>query len=119
MDDELIMQIWEKAGIIEGLDPTLFRTDVCGAIMSWNHRNQDSSFGWVIDHIYPVSKGGDDQLINLRAMNIANARSKGNDYPVYRSAVTMDVDDNVPYDKAYRVNKKLQAQLSELYGITL
>lgn len=117
MDDNLVLLIWEKANKLEGLDPTLFRTDACGAIMSWNHFNQDSSFGWVIDHIYPLSKGGDDNEINLRAMNIANDRSKGNDYPLYRSAVTKGVDDNVPYVKNFRVNAKLQAKLAALYHI--
>lgn len=118
MNNELIRQVWEKANKIEGLDPTLFRKDACGAIMSWAHFDQDTSFGWVIDHIFPISLGGDDHLINLRAMNIANDRSKGDDYPVYRSAVTKDIDDNVPYDKAFRVNEKLQTQLAELYGIS-
>lgn len=117
MDDELIRKIWGKANTIEGLDPAFFRKDACGAIMSWAHYNQDSSFGWVIDHIYPLSKGGDDNIVNLRAMNIANDRSKGDDYPVYRSAVTKDIDDNVPYDKDFRVNAKLQSQLAELYHI--
>lgn len=116
MNDELKRQVWDKATEIDGLDPALFRTDVCGAIMSWTHYNQDSSFGWVVDHIYPISKGGDDSLINLRAMNIANARAKGDAYPVYRSAVTKKIADNVPYDKTFRVNRNLQNKLAELYG---
>lgn len=117
MEEELIQQVWEKAVKIEGLDPALFRKDACGAIMSRNHFNQDSTFGWVVDHIYPVSKGGDDNLLNLRAMNIANDRSKGSDYPVYRSAVSKGDDDNIPYEKSFRVNEKLQAQLAELYHL--
>lgn len=118
MNEDMMRKIWEKASQIEGLDPDLFRKDACGAIMSWSHFGQNTSFGWVVDHIYPKSKGGDDNEANLRAMNIANDRSKGDDYPVYRSALTMGISDNVPNEKEFRVNSKLQSKLADLYGLS-
>lgn len=118
MDEQKKREIWSKASKIDGLDSDMFRADACGAIISWTQFGQDSPFGWVVDHIYPQSKGGDDALLNLRPMNIANNRSKSNDYPVYMSAVTRGATGNEPHVKQFRVNAKLQLQLSQLYHIS-
>lgn len=118
MDEQLKREVWEKATTIEGLDPSMFRADACGAIMTWTHYNKNTSLGWVIDHIFPVSKGGDDNILNLRAMNYANNLSKGSDYPVYISALSKGLTDNVTHIKQFRVNHALQLKLSQLYHIS-
>jgi len=40
--------------------------------------NEDSSFGWDLDHIKPKSQGGSDEDSNLRPLNIPSNRSLNN-----------------------------------------
>jgi hypothetical protein len=71
-------QVWEKGQIVAGYDPTILRKDACGAWMRWfDYGKTDSQNGWEIDHIYPESKGGGNQLSNLQPLHWQNNRSKG------------------------------------------
>lgn len=118
MDDEIINEVWNKGRIINGMNPNLFRQDPCGAIIAYNQYGQKSAaFGWEIDHVYPLSKGGDDNILNLRPMHWRNNFAKGDDYPIYSREVTSDGTNNIESRKEYRVNLDTQRQLSELYNI--
>lgn len=116
---EILMDsIWESASHVDGLDPSLFRKDSCGAVMMRSHYGmQSSNFGWGIDHIYPVSMGGDDNPANLRPMHCLNLQAKGADFPLYRSAVSYDGFENVANEKERRINSKKYAELVSLYHI--
>lgn len=117
MDTSKIDAIWQKALSINGLDNSLIRADVCGAIiMRQFYGDRNSDFGWEIDHILPVAKGGDEQLINLRPMHWKNVIAKGDDYPYYFTAMRADGKINKPYERQIRVNDKLQKRLEEVYG---
>lgn len=114
--DEIIAEIWEKAREVEGVDSGSFRKDSCGAWMAREkYGDTTHPFGWEIDHVYPVQLGGNDESVNLRAMNWKNNRSKSVDYPSYHSAVTAEGPANVEYKKVFTVNEKLQGKLSVLY----
>ncbi|UCM59913.1 HNH endonuclease [Aeromonas hydrophila] len=57
-----------------------FRKDQCSAwIRKSEYGNRDHKHGWEIDHITPKSKGGTDEISNLRALHWKNnaARQDG------------------------------------------
>jgi len=59
-------------------DPARWRFDACGALIDRSkYGDTDSNFGWEIDHVTPVSKGGVDDLWNLQPLHWKNNREKG------------------------------------------
>ena len=70
--------VWEKGAAVPGYDPNTYRKDVYG---SWMQRSEYgnclSTFGWEIDHIIPVERGGSDDLTNKQPLQWANNRRKG------------------------------------------
>ena len=124
--EEQRIAVWQKAQIVEGLDPSMYRKDACGAWMVWDKYGvQDNIYGWEIDHIVPRSllqeKGympsEIDSLINLRALQHQNNTSKGDDYPSYTAIVTAEANRNVERMQNLTVNEKLRNQLKQHFQL--
>lgn len=81
-DRYIIKAVWEKAAIVPGYDPSVWRQDACSMWISWTAYGQTSSqYGWEVDHRQPVARGGGDLIDNLQPLNWRNNRGKGDDYP--------------------------------------
>ncbi len=74
--------VWKKGRPVSGYDEKVWRYDMCGTpIKQSEYGNVNSEHGWEVDHIKPVSKGGDDDLSNLQPLQWDNNRRKGDTYP--------------------------------------
>lgn len=116
IDEKKLAAIWDKGIPVDGLPAEIVRKDACGALMvRQRFEDQDSEFGWEIDHIYPLIKGGDESIENLRPMQWKNRREKSNDFPVYFGTVTAEGNHNIPLTAQYRISPELASSLSEKY----
>lgn len=78
MDERIKKMVWNKAKTIIGYDKNLWRKDIKENICFYDdYGNENSIYGWEIDHIFPSSKGGSDDLDNLQILKISVNRSKG------------------------------------------
>ena len=85
---ETIVSVWTKASPIPGLDPSSIRKDSCGARIKFHdYGDTSSTFGWEIDHITPVARGGTDHLSNLQPLQWENNRHKADDWPDFECEV--------------------------------
>jgi hypothetical protein len=117
-DYETIQNVWEKGRIVKDYDPDVVRKDACGAwIIKNEYGNTSNKFGWEIDHVYPETRGGDDNLQNLRPMQWENNRSKSDNYPRYHGVVKANDNTNVNIETQYTVNEDIQNTIRQLYKL--
>lgn len=116
-DEDTIKSVWEKSVQVDGFDPALFRKDPCGAWIVFNKYGlRDNAFGWEIDHVYPIARGGDEDPRNLRAMHWRNNASKGDDYPSYIARVTSEGNKNKECYNSHTVNPTLRDFIKQKYN---
>lgn len=78
-DEATIEAVWRKGTPEDNYSS--FRKDVCGASMHRPRYGKQEQWGWEIDHVKPVLKGGTDDLDNLQPLQWENNRHQGDDYP--------------------------------------
>ena len=88
--------VWRKALVQPGNNSDIFRKDYAGAwIKKDQYGNTNSKYGWQIDHVIPVSKGGSNDINNLLPLHYKNNLSKGEDYPEWTTVLSSDGIENV------------------------
>jgi len=82
-DKTIIDAVWEKATKYDNstIDPKHVRKDKCGTPIAKGDYGKQEKYGWEIDHIKPVSKGGTDDLSNLQPLYWETNRKKEDKYP--------------------------------------
>ena len=101
--ETLINQVWQKAKIVEGFDPTRWRKDFADAWIQKDQYGIQSSFGWEIDHLKPQCVGGTDEMSNLNPIHWENNRAKGADYPRFATIITSEGNKNVCKKKTWLI----------------
>jgi len=72
--------VWSKACWTE--HPNV-RFDICGNEIHFNqYGNKKSRYGWEVDHIKPVAKGGEDNMENLQPLYWRTNKSKDDKWPI-------------------------------------
>ena len=82
-----IAAVWNKATIVPRYDPAQYRKDGCGAWIARADYGTTSNYGWEIDHIVPVAKGGSDVPQNLQPLHWKNNRHKSDSWPTWSCAL--------------------------------
>mgnify|MGYP001617308740 CR=1 FL=1 len=77
-DQATILAVWKKGTATTNNDPAVWRLDACGAWMQFSkYGDRDSQYGWEIDHIISIDRGGLDALSNLRPLQWENNVATG------------------------------------------
>lgn len=77
IDHQTLSAIWNKAVAVPWYNMNMARKDACGAWIYWrDYGNRDSNYGWEVDHVFPVARGGSDALSNLRPLHWKNNARK-------------------------------------------
>ena len=71
-------KVFNKGKQIKGENPAQRRKDAYGSIIDRAaYGDTNSEFGWDVDHITSLKKGGSNKLSNLQPLHWKNNRKKG------------------------------------------
>lgn len=101
-EDE-IEAVWQKALIQPNNNPDIFRKDYAGAWICKTSYGKKTEYGWDIDFVKPLSKGGTNELSNLEPLQWENRNSKNDDYPEWKTIKSSEDIHNVDMERFWRI----------------
>jgi 5-methylcytosine-specific restriction endonuclease McrA len=113
--EEQIEAVWANANGIEGENQDYIRQDHAGAWIKKEQYGIESLYGWEIDHKFPESLGGGEELVNLQVLHWKNNRSKSNNFPVYQTEVTFNIIWNIQKASKREFTKEAIWEFKRLY----
>lgn len=106
---EQIEAAWEKAEIIDDVSDKLYRKDYAGAWMFRDSFTTDytaadnlETYSWTIVLHRPAGQQGTTELYNLDPMNIINAKSKGENYPSWKTKISSKGNKNIAKEQNWK-----------------
>lgn len=112
---EKINAAWEKAKTVAGHDANVYRQDSAGAWMQKDKYGKEENFGWEVDHMFPESLGGNENNINLQAMQWENNRTKSDNFPNYKTSVTSNGNSYKQEEQSWKFNENFISSLKQIY----
>jgi hypothetical protein len=109
---------WNKAKIVENDNDKgkVWRKDLADAWIKFtDYGDQESDYGWEVDHAFPESKGGGTEDYNIQAMNWKNNKTKADDFPKFKTSVSSDGSKNIEKEKQFEFNSETISTLKNLY----
>ena len=79
---EDLSQIWAKGIPVATHDQNYSRMDEAGNWIVWNEYGKRTQFGWEVDHIIPVSRGGTNAFSNLQPLHWRANRAKADKWTI-------------------------------------
>ncbi len=99
----VIDSVWDKAKVQNNNDKDTWRKDYAGAWINKSaYGNTNSDYGWEIDHKKPSSQGGSNNLSNLEPLHWQNNRTKGDDYPSFKTSISSDGNKNIEKEQSWK-----------------
>lgn len=100
-NEQTINAIWRRAKEVNGYNPEIWRQDFAGAWIRRDLYGLRHEFGWEIDHIKPVSKGGTNDIKNLIALHWENNNRKSDDYPEFYTSLSSNGNKNIQKEQSW------------------
>jgi len=113
--DDKINAVWEKAKKVDGQDSNKYRQDIAGAWMQRDKYGMEESFGWEVDHMLPETKGGNDNTLNLQALQWENNRSKADNFPNFMTSVSSNGINFLKKEQSLKFTESFIATLKQIY----
>lgn len=101
--NETLLAVWLKAEEVNGYDSRIWRKDLAGAWIRYDHFGMKDTFGWQIDHRLPRSRGGTDNIRNFFPLQRENNLEKSDEYPYFSTKITSNGNENIEERQSWQI----------------